>query len=68
MFINIYNTLIRLLYPVAIKRYIKKRQENGKEDMKRFNERIGKPLLKRPEAASSGFTAHPSASPFPCCR
>ncbi len=49
MFINIYNTLIRLLYPVAIKRYIKKRQENGKEDMKRFNERIGKPLLKRPE-------------------
>ncbi|MDO5386890.1 MAG: 3-deoxy-D-manno-octulosonic acid transferase [Pseudomonadota bacterium] len=49
MFINIYNTLIRLLYPVAIKRYIKKRQENDKEDMKRFNERIGKPLMKRPE-------------------
>lgn len=48
MFIEIYNTLIRVLYPIAIKRYIKKRQENGKEDLKRFNERMGKPALKRP--------------------
>lgn len=49
MFIRIYNTLIRILYPLVIKRYIKKRQENGKEDVKRFNERIGRPSLKRPE-------------------
>ncbi len=49
MFINIYNTLIRILYPLVIRRYIKKRQQNGKEDVKRFNERIGKPSMKRPE-------------------
>ena len=49
MFISIYNTLIRILYPLVIRRYIKKRQQNGKEDVKRFNERIGKPSMKRPE-------------------
>ena len=49
MFIWIYNTLISILYPLVIKRYIKKRQERGKEDVKRFNERVGRPLLKRPE-------------------
>lgn len=49
MFIRIYNTLIRILYPLVISRYIKKRKENGKEDLKRFNERIGRPSLKRPE-------------------
>lgn len=49
MFIKIYNTLIIILYPLVIKRYIKKRIENGKEDIKRFNERIGRPSLKRPE-------------------
>lgn len=49
MFIRIYNTLIRILYPLVIKRYIKKRQLNGKEDVKRFNERIGRPAKKRPE-------------------
>lgn len=49
MFIRIYNTLIRILYPLVIKRYIKKRQLNGKEDIKRFNERIGRPTMKRPE-------------------
>lgn len=49
MFIRIYNTLIRILYPLVIKRYIKKRQLNGKEDVKRFNERIGRPAMKRPE-------------------
>ena len=43
MFIRIYNTMIRILYPLVIKRYIKKRQLNGKEDVKRFNERIGRP-------------------------
>lgn len=49
MFIRIYNTLIRILYPLVIKRYIKKRQENGKEDVKRFNERKGRPSMKRPD-------------------
>lgn len=49
MFIKIYNALITILYPLVIKRYINKRKENGKEDVKRFNERIGRPRLKRPE-------------------
>lgn len=49
MFIKIYNALIYLLYPIAIRGYINKRKEKGKEDIKRFNERIGRPKLKRPE-------------------
>lgn len=49
MFIRIYNFLIRILYPLVIKRYINKRKQNGKEDIKRFNERIGRPKIKRPE-------------------
>ena len=49
MFIKIYNALIYLLYPLVIRGYINKRKEKGKEDLKRFNERIGRPKLKRPE-------------------
>ncbi|MDD4556738.1 MAG: 3-deoxy-D-manno-octulosonic acid transferase [Alphaproteobacteria bacterium] len=49
MFIKIYNFLIRLLYPVVISRYIKKRKLTGKEDIKRFNERKGRPSIERPE-------------------
>lgn len=49
MSIRIYNTLISILYPLVIKRYIKKRQEKGKEDVKRFHERVGRPQLKRPD-------------------
>ena len=49
MFIRIYNTLIRVLYPLVISRYIKKRKAKGKEDVKRFNERIGRPEKERPE-------------------
>ena len=49
MFIKIYNTLIAILYPLVIKRYIKKRLHNGKEDRERFNERIGRPKMPRPE-------------------
>lgn len=49
MFIKIYNTLITILYPLVIRRYINKRKEKGKEDVKRFNERIGRPNLKRPD-------------------
>ncbi len=49
MLIKIYNTLLRLLYPLVIRPYIKKRKKNGKEDIKRFNERIGRPTKTRPE-------------------
>ena len=49
MFIRMYNMMISILYPLVIKRYIKKRQANGKEDLKRFHERVGRPQLKRPD-------------------
>ncbi len=49
MFIKIYNTLVVILYPVLIRRYIEKRKKIGKEDVKRFNERVGRPVMKRPE-------------------
>ncbi len=49
MLMKIYNTLIRFLYPIAISRYIEKRKKRGKEDIKRFNERIGRPTKPRPE-------------------
>lgn len=47
MFIGIYNSLIRVLYPLVIKRYINKRKENGKEDISRFHERMGRPQKPR---------------------
>ena len=49
MFIKIYNILITVLYPIVISRYIKKRKQIGKEDVKRFNERQGRPKQSRPE-------------------
>lgn len=49
MFIGVYNALVCILYPVAIKRYIEKRKKLGKEDIKRFDERIGYPGRERPE-------------------
>ena len=49
MFIGIYNNLVRILYPVAIKRYIEKRKKIGKEDIKRFNERVGRTQKARPQ-------------------
>lgn len=49
MLMKVYNTLIRFLYPIAISRYIEKRKKNGKEDINRFNERIGRPSMPRPE-------------------
>ena len=49
MFIGIYNILIRTLYPLVIRSYIQKRIDIGKEDIKRFNERLGKPVKERPE-------------------
>ena len=48
MFIGIYNTLVRTLYPMVIRRYIEKRKKMGKEDVKRFNERVGRPTKPRP--------------------
>lgn len=50
MFIRIYNFLIRIMYPVVISRYIKRRKQNGKEDLERFNERVGRPKMKRPDS------------------
>ncbi len=49
MFIKIYNALITILYPLVIKGYISKRKHIGKEDINRFNERIGRPKKERPE-------------------
>lgn len=49
MFIEIYNTLVRTLYPIVIRRYIEKRKKMGKEDVKRFNERVGRPTKPRPD-------------------
>ena len=37
------------MYPLALNRYIEKRKKNGKEDIKRFNERLGKAVLPRPK-------------------
>ena len=48
MFIKIYNTLVAILYPLVIQGYVKKRKMTGKEDVSRFNERIGKPKKERP--------------------
>ncbi len=49
MFIGIYNNLVRIMYPIAIRRYIEKRKKLGKEDVKRFNERVGRSTMARPE-------------------
>lgn len=49
MFIKIYNALITILYPLVIKQYVEKRKQKGKEDINRFNERVGRPKMPRPE-------------------
>ena len=49
MFIKLYQNLIRLAYPVAIKSYINKRCRKGKEDLPRFHERLGQAQLPRPQ-------------------
>lgn len=49
MFTGIYNTLVYALYPLVIKGYINKRKKNGKEDLPRFNERIGIAQKDRPQ-------------------
>ncbi len=49
MFINLYKTLIRATYPLVLKPCINKRKAAGKEDLNRFNERLGLPGHDRPE-------------------
>ena len=49
MFIKIYNALITILYPLVIRSYVNKRKQNGKEDVNRFNERVGRPKMPRPK-------------------
>ena len=49
MFTGIYDTLVYALYPLVIKGYINKRKKNGKEDLTRFNERIGIAKKDRPQ-------------------
>lgn len=49
MLMKIYRTLLRIVYPIIISPFIEKRKKNGKEDLKRFNERIGRPSKPRPE-------------------
>ncbi len=49
MLLKLYKALLTLLYPLALNRYIEKRKKNGKEDIKRFNERLGKATLPRPK-------------------
>ena len=49
MFSKIYNRLITILYPLVIRSYVNKRKQIGKEDVNRFNERVGRPIKERPE-------------------
>lgn len=49
IFIKIYNFLVTILYPLIINGYMQKRKLCGKEDISRFNERLGKPKIARPE-------------------
>ncbi len=49
MFLKIYNTLITILYPLVIRGYVERRKQNGKEDVARFNERVGRPKMARPD-------------------
>ncbi|GLQ07718.1 3-deoxy-D-manno-octulosonic acid transferase [Sneathiella chinensis] len=47
MYMSLYNGLLALAYPF-IKRHMKKRLDNGKEDAARFEERFGEPTRVRP--------------------
>lgn len=49
MLLKLYKALLTFLFPVVISRYIEKRKKNGKEDVNRFNERLGKATLPRPK-------------------
>ena len=49
MLLRLYKAVLAIMYPLALNRYIEKRKKNGKEDIKRFNERLGKAVLPRPK-------------------
>ena len=49
MLLKLYKTILTIMYPLALNRYIEKRKKNGKEDLARFNERLGKASLPRPK-------------------
>jgi len=48
MFIQIYKIFIRIIFPILMITYIKKRRRTGKEHPTRFNERLGKYTHERP--------------------
>ena len=49
MLLKLYKAILAIMYPLALNRYIEKRKKNGKEDLNRFNERLGKATLSRPK-------------------
>ena len=49
MLLKFYKAVLTMMYPLALNRYIEKRKKNGKEDLNRFNERIGKASMPRPK-------------------
>ncbi len=49
MLLKLYKAILTMMYPLALNRYIEKRKKNGKEDLARFNERLGKASLPRPK-------------------
>ena len=55
MFMDIYNNLVRLTYPIAIHPYILKRLKNGKEDPSRHNERQGIAQMSCPNGKLAWF-------------
>lgn len=49
MLLRLYKAILAIMYPLALNRYIEKRKRNGKEDLARFDERLGKAVLPRPK-------------------
>ncbi|MBO4294929.1 MAG: 3-deoxy-D-manno-octulosonic acid transferase [Alphaproteobacteria bacterium] len=49
MLLRLYKAVLAIMYPLALNRYIEKRKKNGKEDVARFHERLGKAVLPRPK-------------------
>ncbi len=49
MLFKLYKAILAIMYPLALNRYIEKRKKNGKEDLARFNERVGKAIKPRPQ-------------------
>lgn len=59
MFIGVYKTLMTLAFPIVKATYIKKRKKTGKEDIARFNERLG--LYKKPRPEGRLYWMHGSS-------